>query len=155
MFSARVILHTGGREGHGERVFLTRASACIVMVLSFSLLAVPVFKGNREVGNTITAHTLFQGMMVCAEQNAHFGSISYDSGFYNYDHPIIARIRAYAKRIGEHRAVEDLTRVRPYGMRRVRDILVPVPQTLSGGWWLWRTVSTELPMRRLSGEVKR
>lgn len=122
-----------GAKVTGERVFLTRASACIVMVLSFSLLAVPVFKGNREVGNTITAHTLFQGMMVCAEQNAQFGSISYDSGFYNYDHPIIARIRAYAKRIGEHRAVEDLTpEYGRIGMRRVRDILCARPADFIG-----------------------
>ena len=71
-----------------------RLLAGLALSAMFTVCAMPVFKGNRDVGGTITVHTLFQGVMRCAEDNARFYSDSYDFGYLNYDHPVTSQIRA-------------------------------------------------------------
>lgn len=111
----------------------TRAVAALLMTGVFFLVAAPVFKGNREVGNTITVHTLFQGLMRCSEDNAQFYSESYDFGFLNYDHPVTAQIRGYAKRTGDIYPLHDLTPAYgEVGGRMFRDFVLNWPGDLAG-----------------------
>lgn len=111
----------------------TKFMACIVCLTAYAILAVPVFQGDREVGGTITVHTLFQGLTASAENNADFGSVSYDFGFLNFDHPIIATIRGYAKRTGDIYPVQDLTpEYGAVGRRMFLDVLLNYPADLAG-----------------------
>ncbi|NLV45120.1 MAG: tetratricopeptide repeat protein [Candidatus Hydrogenedentes bacterium] len=122
-----------GARPSGDRPWLLRAAAALILVLTFTVFALPVFKGNREVGGTITVHTLFQGTMRCSEDNADFYSNSYDFGFLNYDHPVTAQIRAYAKRTGDIYPVNDLTPAYgEVGGRMFREFAFTWPGDLAG-----------------------
>lgn len=122
----------GTRPG-GDHLWRTRAAAVLILALTFTVFAYPVFKGNREVGGTITVHTLFQGTMRCSEDNADFYSNSYDFGFLNYDHPVTAQIRAYAKRTGDIYPVNDLTPAYgEVGGRMFREFVFTWPGDLAG-----------------------
>lgn len=110
-----------------------RLITCLVLAGMFVTAALPVFKGDREVGGTITIHTLFQGLMRCAEDNARFYSNSYDFGYLNYDHPVTAQIRAYAKRTGDIYPVHDLTPAYgDVGGRMFREFAQSYPADLAG-----------------------
>lgn len=98
-----------GWRSTGDRPWRARIAACLLLTGVFALCAVPVFKGNREVGGTITVHTIFQGLMRCSEDNAEYYSSDYDFGFLNYDHPVIAQMRGFAKRTGDIYPLHDLT----------------------------------------------
>ncbi len=114
-------------------IWRVRVAACLLLVGAFTLAAVPVFKGDREVGGTIAVHTLFQGVMRCAEDNAAFYSDSYDFGYLNYDHPVTAQIRAYAKRTGDIYPVNDLTPAYgKVGGRMFREYMRSYPADLVG-----------------------
>lgn len=117
----------------GKRPWRTRITAVIALLVIFGIFGMPVFKGDREVGGTITIHTLFQGLMVCAESNADYESSSYDFGFLNYDHPIVAAIRSYAKRIEGVSPVYNLTPLYgEVGKRMFREVVLTWPADLAG-----------------------
>ncbi len=110
-----------------------RLLAGLALSAMFTVCAMPVLKGNREVGGTITVHTLFQGVMRCAEDNARFYSDSYDYGYLNYDHPVTAQIRAYAKRTGDSYPLYDLTPAYgEVGGRMFREFMRAYPADLAG-----------------------
>lgn len=98
-----------GWRSTGTRPWRARIAASLLLTAAFSVCAAPVFKGNREVGGTITVHTIFQGLMSCSEDNAEYYSSDYDFGFLNYDHPVIAQMRGFAKRTGDTYPLHDLT----------------------------------------------
>lgn len=98
-----------GWRSTGAHPWRARIGACLVLMGVFTLCAAPVFKGNREVGGTITVHTIFQGLMRCSEDNAAYYSNDYDFGFLNYDHPVIAQMRGFAQRTGDTYPLHDLT----------------------------------------------
>ena len=122
-----------GWRSIGGHPWRARIGACLLLTAVFSLCAVPVFRGNREVGGTITVHTIFQGLMRCSEDNAAYYSNDYDFGFLNYDHPVIAQMRGFAKRTGDTYPLHDLTPAYgEVGKHMFREFVRAYPADLAG-----------------------
>ncbi len=85
---------------HGPRPLLWRAGATVTMVLLFLLLAQPVLRGKKALDQSISGHTMLQGLATKNEQTMAFGDASYEFNYTESDSWCIGLAQSYACRTG-------------------------------------------------------
>ena len=124
---ALFIVLAGASPPH-SRFLRWRIVAALALLCAFSLAALPALRTDRAAPGATSAHTLIQGIMTHAEENAGLYSVDYDFGSASFDPVVIASINAYAQRTGHTYPAMYMTQAYgDSGRRLFRDVAVTFP----------------------------